>query len=72
MDEALSEALRVGFDHSIKLEFHGARVSSDGGLVTYRELDEELGGCHAGSVRMSGNTAAIRVRTKGRQRLNYA
>ncbi|MEE9294846.1 MAG: transposase [Phycisphaerae bacterium] len=42
MGEARREALRVGFDRSIKLEFHGAKVSSDGGLVTYRDLDEAL------------------------------
>ena len=34
--------MRVGFDRSIKLEFHGVKVSSHGGLVTYRELDETL------------------------------
>lgn len=39
MGEARREALRVGFDRSIKLEFHGAKVSSDGGLPTYCELD---------------------------------
>ncbi len=33
MNEARREALRVDFDHSIKLEFHGTKVSSDGGLV---------------------------------------
>jgi len=32
--------LRVGFDHAIKLEFHGAKVSSDAGLFPYRDLDE--------------------------------
>ena len=42
MGEARREALRVGFDRSIKLEFHGAKVSSDSGLVTYRDLDEAL------------------------------
>ena len=42
MGEARREALRVDFDRSIKLEFHGAKVSSDGGLLTYRELDEVL------------------------------
>lgn len=40
MGEARREALPVGLDHSIKPEFHGAGVSSDGGLVTDRELDE--------------------------------
>jgi hypothetical protein len=42
MGEARREALRVDFDRSIKLEFHGAKVSSDGGLLAYRELDEAL------------------------------
>ena len=40
MDEARRDALRVDFDGSIKLEFHGARVSSDAGLFPYRELDD--------------------------------
>ena len=43
MGEARKEALRVGFDSQIKLEFHGASVTSDAGLVAYRELDESLG-----------------------------
>src|SRR5690554_2893889 len=42
MGEARKEALRVGFDSQIKLEFHGAAVTSDAGLVAYRELDEAL------------------------------
>ncbi len=29
MGEARRDALRVGFDHAIKLELHGAKVSSD-------------------------------------------
>ena len=40
MGEAGKDALRVGFDRAIKLEFHGARVSSDAGLFPYRDLDE--------------------------------
>lgn len=43
MGEARKEALRVDFDSQIKLEFHGANVTSDAGLVAYRELDEALG-----------------------------
>ncbi|MEE9129623.1 MAG: hypothetical protein V3T84_06355 [Phycisphaerales bacterium] len=34
------DALRVGFDRAIKLEFHGAKVNSDAGLFPYRDLDE--------------------------------
>ena len=34
------DALRVGFDRTVKLEFHGAEVSSDAGFFPYCYLDE--------------------------------
>jgi hypothetical protein len=38
-----SGGLRVGFDRRLKFEFHGAKVTSNGGLLLYWELDEVLG-----------------------------
>ena len=35
--------MKVGFDGGIKLEFHGAKLSSNDGLLAYRDLDHALG-----------------------------
>ena len=37
------ESLRVALDRRLKLEFHGAKLTSDGGLPAYRELEDALG-----------------------------
>jgi Transposase DDE domain group 1 len=43
MGERTQEALRVHFDTRVRLEFHGATLTSDAGLLACRELDDALG-----------------------------
>jgi len=43
MGERKTTDLKVRFDGRIRLQFHGAKVTSDAGLLAVRELDEALG-----------------------------
>ena len=42
MGNRKGEGLKVGFDGSMRLEFHGAKVTSDAGILAYCDLDEAL------------------------------
>jgi Transposase DDE domain group 1 len=43
MGEAQNQPFQLSFNSSLKIDFQGSRVTSDGGLILVRELDERLG-----------------------------
>ena len=43
MGETQNQSFQLSFNPSLKVDFQGSRVTSDGGLLLVRELDERLG-----------------------------
>src|SRR5271168_5219492 len=63
--EADTGALRLDFDHRLLLQFRGSAITSDAGLLPYRELDDAVGLTETGA-----NTLAdARTGKNGRHRL---
>ena len=49
--------LQVDFDPRVRLEFRGTQLSSDGGLLVMRELDDALGLSNLASVALCDFTS---------------
>ena len=43
MDESQKQAFQLSFNRFLRVTFQGSRITSDGGLILVRELDERLG-----------------------------
>ena len=52
--EADRGALGLDFDRRLLLQFRGSAITSDGGLLAYRELDDALS-LRSGTPQLSGD-----------------
>ena len=65
MADPTGEALRLDFDRRLKLQFRGSTITSDGGLLAYRELEDTFSLTDTSAERL----ADARTGKNGRHRL---
>jgi Transposase DDE domain group 1 len=65
MGDPTGESLRLDFDRRLRLQFRGSTITSDAGLLPYRELDDAVGLTDMGAERL----ADARTGKNGRHRL---
>jgi hypothetical protein len=65
MGERQNQPFQLSFNASLKIDFQGSRVTSDGGPILVRELDERLGlGDLIGNRAVPGRDIASRTRCR--------
>ncbi len=62
MGDRRKQGLRVQVDSKLKLEFHGTKITSDAGLLAFRELDEAFRLTEKGSTVLSDPTIPAKRR----------
>lgn len=65
MADPTGDSLRLDFDRRLRLEFRGSTITSDAGLLPYRELNDAIGLTDMGA----GTLADARTGKNGRHRL---
>ena len=65
--ESQNQPFQLSFNRFLRVDFQGSRVTSDGGLLVVRELDERLG-----AMRPEGGYVALNLIREGSRHMVFA